>query len=182
MKLSKAVEILLGQKAKLKTENLRQDTWKTQTASYIEGFFGEKSNEYTFIERFEFYSKTFDSMSASYDTDYHIKQNTRTASDFIDNCVDTLKTKGLYRAPKQNFIAQLSETAIWAIVGLGIPGLLSVGFFFGNLFSDKQNIELRQENRNVRDSLHVLRFSRKSTGSTPGSRTRKIDSSSKTDK
>jgi hypothetical protein len=182
MKLSKAVEILLEQREKLDTENLRQDTWKTQTASYIKFFFGEKSNEYIFIEEFEFYSKTLDSFSAQYDTNYYIKANKKAASNFIDNCVDTLKHKGLYKAPKQNFITQLSETAIWTIVGVGVTGLLSAGFFFGNLSSDKQNVELRQENKSMRDSLRVLRSSTKPTIDILSNQIDKAHKSSKVDK
>ena len=159
MTIKKATEILLNQKKKLTTENLRQDTWLTQTSSFIKDFFGDTSNEYIFIKDFKFYSKTFDSMSAEYDTNAHINRNSREASQFIGNCIDTLNHKGLYKAPKQNFLTRLSETALWTTLSVGVTGLISIGLFFGNMSSDKQNIELRQENKLLKGSLSIFRTS-----------------------
>lgn len=160
MAVKKATKILLSQKKKLTTENLRQDTWRTQTSSLIKDFFGDTSNEYLFIKGFEFYSKTFDSMSAEYNTNAHINKNSKAASHFIDNCIETLTHKGLYKQPKPNLISRLSETALWTILGVGVSGLISIGFFFGNLYSDKQNIQLQQENKSLKDSLFILTSSK----------------------
>lgn len=156
-KVKEAIGILLRQKQKLATENLRQGTWLIQTSSLIKDFFGDTANEYNFIKDFEFYSNTMDIMSAEYDTNAHINKNSKAASQFIDNCIETLNHKGIYKAPKQNSLTKISETALWTIIGIAVPGLISIGIFFGNMYSDKQNIELRQDNKLLKDSLTLIR-------------------------
>lgn len=155
--IKKATDILLRQKEKLTTENLRQGTWLIQTSSIIKDFFGDTSDEYNFIKDFKFYSNTMDIMSAEYDTNAHISKNSKAASQFIDNCIETLNHKGLFKAPKTNSLTQISETALWTIISITVPGLISIGIFFGNMYSDKQNIELRVENKLLKDSVTFLR-------------------------
>jgi len=157
MTIKKATEILLNQKKKLATENLRQDTWLTQTSSFIKDFFGDTSNEYNFIKDFKFYSKTFDSMSAEYDTNAHINRNSKAASQFIDNCIDTLNHKGLYKAPKPNFLQRFSDNALWTSISIILPAIWGFGFLIGQYTSDVKNFDLRQENKSLKDSLSILR-------------------------
>jgi len=157
MKVKNAIDILQKQKAKIDDpKHVNDDNWVFQTASYIKEFFGIESTEYSFIRQFHFYVKSTN-WDSSDDINRWLAEKQIQAKKFLDNCIETLQHKGLVKQPKQNFLNRLSDTAIWSIVSITIPGLISLGAFFGNMFSDKQNIELRQENKLLKDSLTLLR-------------------------
>lgn len=156
MTVKKAVDILKAQKAKLDNFDNKKQNWVFQTASYIKDFFGDNSTEFSFISQFHFHvtSTNYDSPE---DVRRWLAEKPIEAKTFLDNCIETLQHKGLVRQPKQNFINQLSDTALWTIIGIAVPGLITIGVFFGNMSSDKQNIELRQEYKLLKDSLTLLR-------------------------
>jgi len=158
MRLKKAIEILKGQKDKLQSFENQNQNWVFQTASYIKDFFGENSTEFSFISqfRFEVVSSNWDS---SEDIRRWLAEKPVEAKHFLDNCIETLQQKGLFKLPGQNFLSRLTETALWTIISIAVPGLISIGLFFGNMYSDKQNIELRQENKSLKDSLSILKIS-----------------------
>jgi hypothetical protein len=158
MTVKKAIDILKNQKEKLDRPNEfhRDENWVFQTASYIKDFFGDKSTEFSFISQF-----SFGVLRSNWDSD---KDVSRWIADkpiqvkkFLDNCIETLQHKGLFQHQRQNFLYRLSDTALWTIISIAVPGLISVGLFFGNMYSDRQNIELRQENKLLKDSLTLLR-------------------------
>jgi len=157
MTVKKAIEILKKQRDKLDSpKSNNNQNWIFQTASYVKDFFGEDSTEFSFISQFHFHV-----VSTNYDRPDDIRrwlaEKPIEARRFLDNCIETLEHKGLFKQPKQNFLNRLSDTALWTLIPLIGTGLLSIGFFFGNLYSDKQNIELRQDNKLLKDSLSILR-------------------------
>lgn len=160
MTVKKAIEILKNQKDKLDRPNEfhRDENWVFQTASYIKDFFGDKSTEYSFISQF-----SFGVLRSNSDSDEDVRRwiadKPIQVKKYLDNCIETLQHKGLFKQPKHNFLYRLSDTAFWTLLPLVGTGLLSIGFFFGNLYSDKQNIELRQDNKTLKDSLNILRVS-----------------------
>jgi len=156
MTVKKAIDILKGQRDKLDNFDNKNQNWVFQTASYVKDFFGENSTEFSFISQFQFHvvSSNWDSPD---DVRRWLAEKPIEAKRFLDNCIETLQHKGLIKLPKQNSLSRLSETALWTILGVGVTGLISAGFFFGNLYSDKQNIELRQDNKLLKDSLIMFR-------------------------
>ncbi|MBK7872948.1 MAG: hypothetical protein IPJ74_20915 [Saprospiraceae bacterium] len=159
MTVKKAIAILKKQRNKLTDpKHYNDENWVSQTASFIKDFFGDHSLEYGFIKQFKFYVR-----SSNWDSEEDIKrwlsEKPKQAIKFLDNCIETLEDKGLYKKPKINFLSRLGDTALWAIISLGLPGLITIGFFFGNMYSDKQNIELRRENKSLKDSISVLKAS-----------------------
>ena len=156
MTVKKAIFILKAQKDKLDNFDNKNQNWVFQTASYIKDFFGENSTEFSFISQFHFHvvSSICDSPE---DIRRWLAEKPVEAERFLDNCIETLQHKGLFKQPKQNFLYRLSDTALWTLIPLIGTGLLSIGFFFGNLYSDKQNIELRQDNKLLKDSLIILK-------------------------
>ncbi|GAB2797018.1 hypothetical protein GCM10027275_47990 [Rhabdobacter roseus] len=156
MTVKKAIGILKTQKDKLDDFGNENLNWVFQTASYIKDFFGEDSPEFSFISQFSFNVKA-SSWDRPEDVRRWLAEKPIVAKRFLDNCIETLEQKGLFKQPKQNFLNQLSETALWTLIPLIGTGLLSIGLFFGNLYSDKQNIELRQENKLLKDSLNTFR-------------------------
>jgi len=155
MTVKKAIDILKAQRAKLDNFDNKNQNWVFQTASYIKDFFGENSTEFSFISQFHFHvvSSNWDSPD---DVRRWLAEKPIEARRFLDNCVETLQHKGLHKQPKQNFLYRLSDTALWTIISIAVPGLISIGLFFGNMYSDRQNIELRQGNELLRDSLILL--------------------------
>ena len=157
MNNKKAIEILQNQKLKLDNPNiLKDETWVSQTASYIKDFFGENSTEYSFISNFNFKipfnqydSKTFPLRIMT--------EKTLKCKKYLENCIETINDKGLYKKPKRNFLNTISDTALWTTISIGIPGLLTIGGLFGNMFSDNQNVELRTENKMLKDSISIFR-------------------------
>jgi hypothetical protein len=164
MTVKKAIAILKNQKEKLDhpTEFHRDENWVFQTASYIKDFFGDNSTEYSFISQFRF-GVLRSNWDSDQDVSRWIAEKPIQAKKYLDNCIETLQNKGLYNLPKQNFVNRLNDTALWAIISISIPALISIGFFFGNLYTDKQNIELRQDNKLLRDSLFTLKGSATNT-------------------
>ncbi|MBS0647321.1 MAG: hypothetical protein JSR97_12145 [Verrucomicrobia bacterium] len=158
MTVKKAIDILKSQKTKLEDFDNKNQNWVFQTASYIKDFFGENSTEFSFISQFHFHvvSSNWDSPE---DVRRWLAEKPIEAKRFLDNCVETLQHKGLFKQPKQNFLNRLSDTALWTIISIVIPGLISIGLFFGNLYADKQNIEIKQENKLLKDSLTLLKTS-----------------------
>ena len=171
MNSRKAIEILQKQKLKLDNPNfLKDENWVFQTASYIKDFFGENSTEYFFISKFQF-SAYYSNLDSKQDAIGRLNAQTPKAKKYLENCIETISNKGLYKQPKTNFLNRISDTALWTIISISFTGLIYVGFFFGNLYSDKQNIEIKKENENLKDSIssiykHTNKYPKKETKDT----------------
>lgn len=146
MNISKAVKILEKQLGRLNSES--DKNWILQTKSYVKDFLGEESLEYKSIRYFEFTRP-----SSNFKEDANKRWRKDSEDEIKANIlaiIEVIKSKGLKKEP---FLNSISKTAFWAIVGILIPGLILIGFFFGELKSDKQNIDLRLELIKTKDSL-----------------------------
>jgi len=153
MNSKRAIELLTKQRNKLTDQSIYKDeTWVFQTASYIKDFFGEHSPEYSFIGQFTFTVYGHTGMSNEM-WRRELDGKKRKAVKFIDDCIETIQYKGVYKPPKSNFLQNVSSNALWTIFSISVPGLLSVGFLFGQFITDTKNIELRQQVKQLQDSL-----------------------------
>jgi len=133
------------------------DTWVFQSASFVKDFFGEDSTEYNWISQFEF--RTL--VSSAWSTEQRsaaINDKPRQAKQFLNDCIETLKIKGLYK-PKSNFLQRLDNSTLWTIIAFAIPSILGLGFFFGNLKYDKDKLEAEQTIKQLKDSLVIIKSS-----------------------
>ena len=108
----KAIEILRKQIQKHDDSKLHKDeNWVFQTASYIKDFFGVNSTEYTFISKF-----SFKVLASNYDVqnfiNYEWASKPKKAKIYLENCIETISNKGLYKHPKTNFLNRISETTL----------------------------------------------------------------------
>ena len=156
----KAIEILTGQQNKLaELPTFDNGVWRTQTKSYIELFFSTDSAEFKYINETDFYVGrggayvTYTPLEIQNKTDYQKK----IAGDFLTNCIETLEHKGVYQPPKGNFLSRMSDGLIVTILLFAIPGLLWVGNVWGKYLSDTQNIEMKIEIKNLKDTILTLR-------------------------
>lgn len=134
--------------------------WKSYTRDIITNFIGPNSK---FLVHY--------TGALSYFTNEQFFERDKLRSrEIITQCIRYIEMNGAYKDPNSNFVSRMSETALWSILSVGVTGLLSAGFYFGNLSSDKQNIELRQEVKVLKDSLSLLRLSIKSANKIPNSR------------
>ena len=150
MTKEKAIEILNGQIVKLKKITGNDcNIWKTQTASYIKLFFDENSPEFSFITKYTFY---FSDRSGTYDPRDQIQPLTT----FIEDCIETITNRGLYKPPKKNFLYTVDNRWLAAIVVAGLTGMYFLGHSIGKTEADIQNIELRQEVKELKKSATTV--------------------------
>ena len=142
-KTTNAITALELQKSKISNlQSFDDGTWKTHTLSYIETFFGKPSVEYDYFSKLHL----FVGATNGY-TDYSqqvIKQMTDAkkviALQFIDNSIDTLRHKGVYRKPMP-FLEFLHSH--WAITSFIIVSLVGVSYLLGQLSVPKSTEDLR---------------------------------------
>ncbi|AUD02917.1 hypothetical protein [Spirosoma pollinicola] len=158
----KVLELLNVQLKELDNITTRDNgrIWEHFTVEVIKKYLGEKS---TFLQ-------PFNSSYNFFQDKYSLSTDISRAKEVIRKCIQYIELNGVQELPKtiefvqpeppqSNFINRISDTALWTIIGVGIPGLISIGIFFGNMYSDKQNFELRQENRMMKDSLSSFKSS-----------------------
>lgn len=150
MNTKKAVKILQDQI--LKIEKSKSESLLFQTRSFIKDFFGEQSEEYEVSRKLTF-TIVLNGLSKE-QISQAFNQKQEEAIKFLNTCIETLKTKGIKKEP---FFKTISETAFWTIFSILLPSLTLIGFFFGELKIDKQNIELQLEIKNLKDSLLFFR-------------------------
>lgn len=56
-----------------------------------------------------------------------------------------------------NFLSKLSDAWLIAVLCVVVPGMFSTGFYLGTQQTDKETVEMRVENREMKDSLVVFR-------------------------
>lgn len=156
MTKKKAIEILTTQKNKIDDQNYPNDeNWVSQTASYIRSFFGENSNEFKLISTFKFYVTHFDPVEEEINVRYSPKMENN-AKIFIDNCIETLTVKGIYKEPNVNFLYKMTDQGVIGLISLICIPVFSAGYFCGNYFAinkvDAQKIEMKKKI----DSLNKL--------------------------
>jgi hypothetical protein len=152
-KLSK--ELLLKQIDKLgKPQFQTNEIWINKTSSLIKDFFGDNSEEYKFITRFQ-YKKELITAGA---IGRLVITNTKEVTQFLNDCMDTLDHKGLYRELRTNFVMRLDNGTLVALI-FGLLAILGpTCFAWGKYSSDLQNIELKQQVKAQQDSIKTLRI------------------------
>ena len=70
---------------------------------------------------------------------------------FLNDCINIISNKGLYKSPKSNFLSTIPD---W-LLSLIIPALVVLGTLLGKYLSDVQNIELKRENKILLNKLSV---------------------------
>lgn len=152
----KAVEILTIQLDKIgDPKHPNNETWVIQTASYIADFFGKDSAQYSFITNFTF--AVFGSSGWS-DQDWRNARdsNKRKAIKFTEDCIETIRVKGLYKPPKMNFLHRVNDTWLTMIIALVLTAVGGGAFILGQYSSGLNNIELKRELKQTQDSLRSL--------------------------
>ena len=56
-----------------------------------------------------------------------------------------------------NFLSKLSDVWLVAVLCVVVPGMFSTGFYLGTQQTDKETVEMRIENREMKDSLVTFR-------------------------
>lgn len=144
MKKEDAIDLL--EKHITKLDQIEVDeVWVTQTASLVNDFLGENSDEYRHIKSYKPKWTVID-----YDSNAQLKkQNKSECIRFVQGCIEAINIKGVYRKPKDNFLLRLNN---WQAAAISATVLLAVltaavigGIDWGKRISDTQNIELRQE-------------------------------------
>ncbi|MDD4730203.1 MAG: hypothetical protein PHN55_15810 [Dysgonamonadaceae bacterium] len=158
MNKKNAIKVLENQKSKLIDNKIYKDeTWVFQTASFIKDFFGEDSTEYSFISQFNFYVKVPNGTSPE-ETRFLLDNKKNKAEKFIDDCIETIKTKGLIKRTKINFLNRLTNGAIVSIMTPIALAIFGAGFYFGTEKINNDNIELKSENKEITNKFDSLNY------------------------
>ena len=139
MKNKKAISILTEQSEKLKKlELFTTHNWTVETRTYISEFFGKESYQ---AEHFR--------MNL---TDIKSEQKKEQIISFLNDCINIISNKGLYKPPTENWFSKLPD---WTI-NLGLPALCFISFGVGILFTNNNNSELRKENTELKNKLLLI--------------------------
>ena len=139
MKSKKAIRILTEQSDKLKQLKLfTTHNWTVETRTYLTEFFGKESYQ---SEHFR--------MNL---TDIKSDQKKEQVIDFLNNCVNIISNKGLYKPDTENWFSKLPN---W-IINLGLPALCFISFGIGILFTNNNNYDLRKENSELKEKLLLI--------------------------
>lgn len=101
MNKKNAIKVLKSQKQKLDSFHEKRFydlVWKTQTVQYIKQIFGEKSEQFNYINSLKIYNQ-------------YSPDPTR----FLDSCIDSVKNFGVYKEPKKNILDGQSNFKIISI-------------------------------------------------------------------
>jgi hypothetical protein len=139
MKKQKAIRILKEQSEKLKPlEILNTQNWTVETQTYLSEFFGKQSYQ---SEHFR--------MNL---TDIRSERKKEQIISFLNDCSNIISNKGLYKSPTENWFSKLPD---W-IINLGLPALCFISFGTGILFTNNNNLELRNENKKLKEQLLLI--------------------------
>jgi len=140
MKTKKAINILKNQIDKLMDLSLddNNNSWVVQTSTYIELFFDKDSYQISYFKE---------------KSGYLFKESARKELNaFLNDCIEVISNKGLYKPPTENWFSKLPN---WAI-NLGLPALCFISFSIGVLFTNNNNSELRKENSELKEKLLLI--------------------------
>ena len=105
------------------------------TISLIKDFFGEDSIEYQGSLRFAYVRQV----------DYNkVETNKDVITQFLNNCIETIERKGLYKKSKTNFLYRLNDTWLICIITVIIPAIFIGGYKLGRYMesSNKSTISI----------------------------------------
>lgn len=132
MTVKKSIKSLESLKLKIPADERTEELWLIQTSSLIESFFGIESKEFKFIDNFNFKNsivrqtdfiyKGYSGDTVGLNTDYKV-----IASQFLDNCIETIKTKGLYIRPSDGIFKILFSSKNWYLTSFFIGIIYAAG-------------------------------------------------------
>lgn len=131
MNKKKAIRIINEQKEKIRNNpELRNTQWNFQTASYIKDIFGKDSTEYSWISQFK-WVVTY--VSINDETPSYVKSEIaskpKKAIQFLDNCLDIIENKGVFKEKKENWFSGKKNWQILSVlVGVGLFGF-GIGYW-----------------------------------------------------
>jgi hypothetical protein len=131
MNKKKAIRIINEQKEKIRNNpELRNTQWNFQTASYIKDIFGKDSTEYSWISQFKW---TVTYVSVNDETPSYVKSEIaskpKKAIQFLDNCLDVIENKGVFKEKKENwFSGKKNWQIISVLIGVGLFGF-GIGYW-----------------------------------------------------
>ena len=155
MTKKEAIKILKKQIDKVDELNhLNIDSWKIQTATYLEKFFNNK--------------KYSDKITNFYLTDFNTEiqglPNKSTndlkseMKDFLFDCIETISNIDLYKEPIENWFSRLPN---W-IINLGLPALCLIAYTLGSQLSNNNHIKTEKPNTVViHDSINKVNRDKK---------------------
>jgi hypothetical protein len=126
------------------------DLWAVQTSTFIKKFFGETSSEHEYIRNL----KVRDEWEKMREWEKKDKDSARL---FLRQCIQTIERIGLYEPPQSNIFTSLSNEVLVPAVLAVIGGVFYFGFYVGNINSNNDRYELKEEIRTVKDSLKLYR-------------------------
>jgi len=156
MRKKKAIRMLNRQISKLEDNNfLPDEKFVIHTQDYIMYFFGAESLQFQYISRYNNYFRP----DHKYSDEKNKENLERTKNDvkqFIRDCIETVEYKGVI-SQNHNFLERINNQTLIPVIITIISGLLFIGYLFGISTTDSKNIELRQENKQLKDSLSTFR-------------------------
>lgn len=154
MKLQTALNILNRQLSKIVNIQKGDTSWVLQTQEYIKTFFGDETHFLHFFKTFTF--KQLHNYGS--EDDPHLIDRKKRATEFLNDCIQTLNDIGLYKKPKQNFLSSLSDTALWTMFGTILPLIIYLSFYFGKKEGDNKIEKLEIELQKSKDTISSIRI------------------------
>lgn len=162
MRKSKAIKLLKQQIEKINNDNTHKDFLLViQIKTYIQLLFGEKSDQFNYINSFSF-PYYVENKEPDKTTSKYLEMSKNSLIKFLTNCIEILQAKGVEK--NGNILTNVGNSTIIGVITFLIPSLLSVGYLFGVSTTDSKNVELRQENKQLikeknelTDSLTTIR-------------------------
>jgi len=109
---------------------------------FVANIFGKNSFQYD-----RFYRASFNEDNEKYNKE--IKEK---LIKVLNDGIDTIKHFGAYKEPKPNFLARIPN---W-LLGILITGLFTLAIMIGQILSDRQNFDLKQENKELKERLSSI--------------------------
>jgi hypothetical protein len=85
------------------------------------------------------------------EVDQAVNSYTVYVEQFLYNSLETIQLKGLQK--EGNFLSRISDNWLIASIPVILIGVHTAGTLYGKNLSDTQNIELKSQNRMLKDSL-----------------------------
>lgn len=141
MKKQKAINIIQNQINKLDNDKFYAESWLIETRHYLNSFFGENSQQERYFKDFTF--------GIMYPGDVSKKEKIDRSKIFLKDCINTIQNVGLKKEPSSNFLSKIPS---WLLT-LILTGLFALAIMLGQILSDRQNLELKQENKELKEIL-----------------------------
>lgn len=149
----KAIRAFLEHKKSIDKINTLSDQsfWINHAIDLVKIYIGSDTQLYDVIFRFEFNSN------------YYNEDGKLRASKLMNTCVDFVKTNGVNKSGKGNFLSKMGDEAAVALFTFVCISVFGGGIFFGDYLAsnriEQEKIQLRSENERLK--LQNLGLTRK---------------------